>query len=183
MVSWKYWGKVTMHFVIHKSFDIGQRELDVEKVRKEFNTYLINYYTSCEISENKFSGALKDLFEHGIIEIFTNFSIKNQKLFIEIKGNSRISTFSFIAFVIFVILFKFLPGKIMGGIFLLNLIIFFLSRKAPRKYCEEAIEYVMVRIDQIPEYFKPKTVSPSNEKAETKLLPPPLPVAVETDSQ
>jgi hypothetical protein len=172
-----------MHFVINKSFDIGKKQLDVQKVRKEFYTYLINYCTNCEISENKFSGALKDLFEHGVIEVSTDFSIKNQKLFIEIKGDSRISTFSFIAFVIFVILFKFLPGKIMGGIFLFNLVIFFLSRKAPRKYCEEAIEYVMVRIDQIPEYFKPKTVPPSNEKAETKSLPPPLPVATEAESQ
>lgn len=171
-----------MHFVINKSFDIGQKKLDVEKVRKEFHTYLINYCTSCEISENKFCGSLKDFFEHGIIEVSTNFSVKNRKLFIEIKGNSRISAFSFIAFVIFVLLFKFLPGKIMGGIFLFNLITFFLSRRLPQKYCEEAIQYVMVRIDQIPEYFKPKTVSPSNEKAETKSSPPPLPVAAEPEN-
>ena len=172
-----------MHFVINKSFDIVQKQLDVRKMREVFYQSLDTFCINCSISENEFSGSLGNFFEHGVIKCTIDFSIKNQKLFIEIKGKSRLSRFTYVAFFTGWILSPFWVGKVFAGMFLFNLITSFLSRKLPKKYFEETIESLMFKIEQSPEEFMPSPVPTSNEKAETKSLPPPLPVAVEAESQ
>jgi hypothetical protein len=172
-----------MHFVINKSFDIGQKQLDEGKVREVFYQSLTTFCTRCNVWENEFRGSLSNFFEHGAIESTIDFSIKKQKLFIEIKGDSRLSKFTYVAFFTGWLLSSFWLGKVLTGMFLFNLITSFLSRKLPKKYFEEAIESLMFKIEQSPEDFMPNPIPSSNEKAETKSLPPPLPVAAEVESQ
>ena len=166
-----------MPFVINKSLDIGEENLDVRKVRSSFNLALKSSFPGCTIHNGKFSGSLDGFFEHGVIKADIDLSVKNQKIFIEIKGGSRMSIFAFVLLGLGIFLGA--VGKILIGIFMFDLVLFLLGHKLPQKYIEDAIDALKLKIEKSPEKFKVKTAKPSNQKAQSK-LPPSLPVAAET---
>lgn len=166
-----------MSFVISKSLDIGEENLDERKVRSSFYRSLRTPFPNCSIHNGKFSGSLDGFFEHGVIKADISLSVKKQKIFIEIKGGSRMSIFSFVA--LGMSFFFGVIGKFLIGMFVFNLITFLLSRKLPQNYIEEAIDSLKLKVEKSPEKFQIKAAKPSNEEAQSE-LPPSLQVAAET---
>lgn len=165
-----------MPFVISKSLDIGEENLDVRKVRSAFYLALKSFFPGCTIHNGKFSGSLDGFFEHGVIKADINLSVKKQKIFIEIKGGSRMSIFAFVLLGLGIFLGA--VGKILIGIFMFDLVLFLLGHKLPQKHIEEAIDALKLQLEQSPEKFRKKAIQSSTKEAESKLLPS-LPVAAE----
>ena len=166
-----------MSFVISKSLDVGEENLDERKVRSGFNRTLKTSFPGCTISNNKISGSLDGFFEHGVIKADINLSVKKQKIFIEIKGGSRMSIFAFVLLGLGIFLGA--VGKILIGIFMFDLVLFLLGHKLPQKHIEESIDALKLKVEKSPEKFQIKAVKPSNEEAQSE-LPPSLSVAAET---
>lgn len=149
-----------MPFVISKSLDVGKENLDVKKVSSSFYRSLKTPFPGCSIHNGKFSGSLDGFFEHGVIKADINLSVKNQKIFIEIKGGSRMSIFAFVLLGLGIFLGA--VGKILIGVFMFDLVLFLLGHKLPQKYIEEAIDSLKLKVEKSPEKFQIKAVKPSN---------------------
>ena len=165
-----------MRFTVNRSLDIGEENLDVRKIRSAFNLALKSSFPGCTIHNGKFSGSLDGFFEHAVIKADINLSVKNQKIFIEIKGGSRMSIFAFVMLGLGIFLGAI--GKFLIGIFVFDLVLFLLGSKLPQKYIEESIDALKLRIEKAPEKFQIKAVEPSNEEAQSD-LPTSLPLAAE----
>lgn len=146
-----------MRFVVSKSIDLGEEKLDEWKVSSGFYRSLKSFFPDSRIVKDTLSASLDGFFEHGVIKADINWSIKNQKLFIEIEGKSRMGVFSIIG----LCTIPFIGGIIrfiLIGYFVPQLVIFLLSRNLPKKNIEESIDAFKLKLEKNPEEFISKPV-------------------------